>query len=75
MENFLAKSMCSNEDAMTSKNKHEKLNGRKLNRPTPRDCKSSQRNEHAKRGAFYDQSIRQRLNMEAKVEIADAAQE
>ncbi len=64
-----------NEDAMTSKNKHEKLNGRKLSRPTPRDCKSSQRNEHAKRGAFYDQSIRQRLNMEAKSEIADAAQE
>jgi hypothetical protein len=60
---------------MTSRNKHEKLNGRKLTRSTPRDCKSSQRNEHAKRGAFYDQSIRQRLNMEAKVEIADAAQE
>lgn len=50
---------------MTSKNKHEKLNWIKLRRPTPRDCKSSQRNEHAKRGAFYDHSIRQRLNIEA----------
>lgn len=60
---------------MTSRNKHEKLNGRKLSRATPRDCKSTQRNEHAKRGAFYDQSIRQRLNMEAKAEIADAVQE
>lgn len=57
---------------MTSKNKKEKFNGRKLRHPTMRDCKTSQRTKHEKRSAFYDQSVRQRLNEEAEIEKEDA---
>lgn len=54
---------------MTALNKKNKADGRRLTHPTWRNCYGTQTNEHCKRGAYYDQGMRQRLKRESNAEV------